>query len=135
MYRSTYCWPRSCLEVSGQLHAPAFLPPEKLHPIPFQWEAGSASEPVLTTWRGEESYLYRVSNSNPSIVHPVASRVTDCCSGSHGHSNTYVHTYSLTEPSPLEDSPIVQPLKNFPAFYGTRTFNTVFTRALDWSLS
>jgi hypothetical protein len=29
----------------------------------------------------------------------------------------------------------VQPLKNFPTFYGTRRFNTVFTRALHWSLS
>jgi glutamate/tyrosine decarboxylase-like PLP-dependent enzyme len=29
----------------------------------------------------------------------------------------------------------VQPLKNFPAFHGTRRFNTVFTRALHWSLS
>jgi hypothetical protein len=29
----------------------------------------------------------------------------------------------------------VQPLKNFRAFYGTRRFNTVFTRALHWSLS
>jgi hypothetical protein len=28
-----------------------------------------------------------------------------------------------------------KPLKNFPAFYGTRRFNTVFTRALHWSLS
>jgi hypothetical protein len=27
------------------------------------------------------------------------------------------------------------PLKNFPAFYGTRRFITVFTRALHWSLS
>jgi hypothetical protein len=29
----------------------------------------------------------------------------------------------------------VQLLKNFPAFYGTRRFITVFTRALYWSLS
>jgi hypothetical protein len=35
----------------------------------------------------------------------------------------------------LEEPPILQPLKNFPAFYGTRKFNTVFTRALHWSLS
>jgi hypothetical protein len=31
--------------------------------------------------------------------------------------------------------PIVQLLKNFPAFYGTQKFFTVFTRALHWSLS
>jgi hypothetical protein len=34
----------------------------------------------------------------------------------------------------LENLPIVQPLKNFPAFYGTRRFIAVFTRALHWSL-
>jgi hypothetical protein len=35
----------------------------------------------------------------------------------------------------LEKLPIVQQLKNFPAFYGTRRFITAFTRALHWSLS
>jgi hypothetical protein len=34
----------------------------------------------------------------------------------------------------LEKLPIVQLLENFPAFYGTRMFITVFTRALHWSL-
>jgi hypothetical protein len=29
----------------------------------------------------------------------------------------------------------VQPLKNFPPFYGIQRFITVFTRALCWSLS
>jgi hypothetical protein len=35
----------------------------------------------------------------------------------------------------LEKLPVVQPLKKFPAFYGTRRFSIVFTRALHWSLS
>jgi hypothetical protein len=35
----------------------------------------------------------------------------------------------------LEKPPIVQLLKNFPTFYGTRRFINVFTRALHWSLS
>jgi hypothetical protein len=35
----------------------------------------------------------------------------------------------------FEKLPIVQPLKNFPAFYGTRRFITAFTRALHRSLS
>jgi hypothetical protein len=35
----------------------------------------------------------------------------------------------------LEKLPIVQPIKNFPAFYETRSFITMFTRALHWSLS
>jgi hypothetical protein len=34
----------------------------------------------------------------------------------------------------LEEPPIVQPLKNFPTLYETPRFNTVFTRALHWSL-
>jgi hypothetical protein len=47
---------------------------------------------------------------------------------------TYLHTHSRSW-ALLEEPPIVQPLKNFPAYYGTRRFNTVFTRALHWSLS
>jgi hypothetical protein len=35
----------------------------------------------------------------------------------------------------LEKPPVAQLLKNFPAFYGTRKFITVFTRALHLSLS
>jgi hypothetical protein len=35
----------------------------------------------------------------------------------------------------LEKLSIVQQLKNFPAFYGTRRLIAVFTRALHWSLS
>jgi hypothetical protein len=42
-------------------------------------------------------------------------------------------THSLMEL--LEKLPIVQLLKNFPEFYGTRWFITVFTIALHWSLS
>jgi hypothetical protein len=43
---------------------------------------------------------------------------------------TYLRSWAL-----LEELSIVQPLKNSPAFYGTRWFNTVFTKALHWSLS
>jgi hypothetical protein len=32
----------------------------------------------------------------------------------------------------LEKKSVVQLLKNFPAFYGTRRLITVFTRALHW---
>jgi hypothetical protein len=35
----------------------------------------------------------------------------------------------------LEKPPIMHQLKNFPEFYGTRRFITVFTRALHWPLS
>jgi hypothetical protein len=43
---------------------------------------------------------------------------------------TYLRSWAL-----LEEPLIGQPLKNFPEFYGTRRFITVFTRALHWSLS
>jgi hypothetical protein len=45
--------------------------------------------------------------------------------------------YSLTRSwswALFEKPPNVRLLKNFPAFYGTRRFITVFTRALHWSL-
>jgi hypothetical protein len=47
----------------------------------------------------------------------------------------YLLTYSLVELTFIEKPPVVQPLKNFLPFYGTRRFITVFTRALHWSLS
>jgi hypothetical protein len=43
---------------------------------------------------------------------------------------TYLRSWTL-----LEKLPIEQPLKNFPEFCRTPRFITVFTRALDWSLS
>jgi hypothetical protein len=41
------------LEVSGQLHVPAALPPGKETPVPIGYEAGWASETDWTTCRGE----------------------------------------------------------------------------------
>jgi hypothetical protein len=46
----------------------------------------------------------------------------------------FTHSYSWSCTF-LEKPPIVQLLKNFPAFYGTPRFTTVFTRALYSSLS
>jgi hypothetical protein len=66
------------LEVSGQLHAPAALPPGKESPVPIGFEEGQAPEPVWMMWRGEKSCPYRESNSNPLAIQPVASRHTDC---------------------------------------------------------
>jgi hypothetical protein len=43
---------------------------------------------------------------------------------------TYLRSWAL-----LEEPLIGQPLKNFPARYGTLRFNTVFTRVFHWSLS
>jgi hypothetical protein len=61
----------------GQLHAPAALPPGKEPPVPIEYEIGWTREPVWTTWRIENSWPYRDSNSEPSVVQPVASRYTD----------------------------------------------------------
>jgi hypothetical protein len=68
------------MDVSGQLHAPVALPPGKESPVPIGYEAGWAPEPVCTTWRRENSLTYRGSNSDPSVVQPVASRYTDYAS-------------------------------------------------------
>jgi hypothetical protein len=46
-----------------------------------------------------------------------------------------IDAYLLMKLTLLEKLPLVQLLKNFPAFYGTQTFITVFTRAFHWSLS
>jgi hypothetical protein len=37
IYRSTFCWPRQQLEVSGQLHVPAALPPGKEPLVTVGW--------------------------------------------------------------------------------------------------
>jgi hypothetical protein len=61
------------LEVSGQLHAPAALPPGKEPPVPIGQEVGWTSEPVkwkFLTPPGLEQ--------DSSVVQPVASRYTDC---------------------------------------------------------
>jgi hypothetical protein len=48
------------------------------------------------------------------------------------YSKTWLTSRSLAL---LEKPPVTQLLKNFPPFYKTRRFITVFTRALHWSLS
>jgi hypothetical protein len=60
--------------VSGQIHAPAALPPGKEPPVPIGYEVGWTPEPVYTTWRSENSCPHRDSNSDPSAVQPVVNR-------------------------------------------------------------
>jgi hypothetical protein len=64
--------------MSGQLHAPIALPPGKVPPVPIGLEAGWAPELIWTTWRSENFCPHQDSNSDPSVVQPVASRYTDC---------------------------------------------------------
>jgi hypothetical protein len=49
--------------------------------------------------------------------------------------STAWHLYYSWSWALLEEPPTVQLLNNFAAFYGTRTFITVLTRAFHWSLS
>jgi hypothetical protein len=72
-----FSWPRHLLEVICQLHTPTVLPPEEISPG-NQW-IGSWVDPRAgrTLWRRENSWPYRYSNSDPSVVQSVASRYTD----------------------------------------------------------
>jgi hypothetical protein len=55
IHKSTFAWPRDYLEMSGQLHASAALPPQKEPTVLIGYEAGWIQEPVWTTWRKENS--------------------------------------------------------------------------------
>jgi hypothetical protein len=61
MYRSIYSWPRHYLEVSGQLHAPATLPPGKGTQYALDRRLGGP--PGLELWSlsrpGRSQSLYR----------------------------------------------------------------------------
>jgi hypothetical protein len=63
------------MEVSGQLHAPAALPPGKEPLVPIRYEAGWAPEPFWTRWF-KEKFSAPAGNRTP-IVQPVAQRYTD----------------------------------------------------------
>jgi hypothetical protein len=63
-------------EVSGPLHAPDALPGGKSPRYPLDRRLGGPQS--RSGRRGENSCPYRDSNSDPSVVQPVASRYTDC---------------------------------------------------------
>jgi hypothetical protein len=62
------------MEVSGQLHASAALLPEKEPPVPIEWEAGWAPDPVSTLW-SRKKWLASAGNLT-SAVQLVARRYT-----------------------------------------------------------
>jgi hypothetical protein len=51
------------MEVSGQLHAPAALPPEIESPVPIRW----TPEPVWTTWSREKCLHFYVTYRVPVL--------------------------------------------------------------------
>jgi hypothetical protein len=75
MYKSTYSRPQYLLEVSGQLHSPAALPPGKSPRYPLDRRLGGPQS-RFGQFRSENSWPYRDSNCDPS-VQPVASRYID----------------------------------------------------------
>jgi hypothetical protein len=80
-----------------------------------------------TTWQHTRPNPLYNAKSFPQLTHnfrtahSIGNRYTKC---------TYLQTWAL-----LDKPPIVLPLKNFPAIYGTRRYITVLTKALHWSLS
>jgi hypothetical protein len=64
------------MEVSGQLHAPAALPPGKEPLVRTEQEAEWAPEPFWTRWC-RKKFPRRESNPRTPIVQTVAQRYTD----------------------------------------------------------
>jgi hypothetical protein len=88
--------------------------------------ADGCSHPVVKT------HTLKTINSNQKLDCQFSVPVH--ISVSHPILYTYIFTYSWSWA--LREEPLIgHPLKNFPAFHGTRRFNTVFTRALHWYLS
>jgi hypothetical protein len=65
------------MEVSGELYAPAALPPWKEPAVPIAKEVGWVPEPVWTTWRSENPSPRQDSNSDSLVVQHLVSRYTD----------------------------------------------------------
>jgi len=61
----------AAMEVSGQLHLPATLPPVKYHLISTEQEAGRVIEPVHTLWR-KMSFPSHKLKYNSSVLQPIA---------------------------------------------------------------
>jgi hypothetical protein len=62
------------MEMSGQLHAPAALPPGKEPRYPLDRTLGG---PQSRSGRRKNSWPYRDSNSDSLVIQPVASRYTN----------------------------------------------------------
>jgi hypothetical protein len=65
---------RHYMEPSGQLQAPAALPPDKLPPLPIGYDDGWAPELVWTLWRKDKISHAR---NQTRAVQPVARHYID----------------------------------------------------------
>jgi hypothetical protein len=114
----------------------------KVIPRTYHMENTSVSIVVVQLLQLPSNRLHNtVPNSNSIVVEAcsprcciatavISSSISRSLPSNRSHSLTHTWSWAL-----LEKLPLVQPLKNFPAFYGTRRFITVFTRALHYSLS
>jgi hypothetical protein len=108
---------------------PTWSPATKPSSLPWRGHSKDAISPPLKTLK--QPYWYLSVPRTPLLLtgdlqaRETVGQMHECRWGL-----TYLRSWAL-----LEEPPIVQALNNCPAFYGTRKFNTVFTRALHWSLS
>jgi hypothetical protein len=86
-----------------------------LVPLPFFIPPTASQSPSSGTGRGRST---KWTQSHPTAIW--------------FHTGTYLIPWSWAL---FEKPPVAQLLKNFPTFYGTRRLITVFTKALQWSLS
>jgi hypothetical protein len=76
------------MEVSGQFHAPASLPPGKEPSVPTVSESGWAPETVWTLWNREKSLS--PAGSRIPAVQSVARRYTDSESWLHAYDSSFL---------------------------------------------
>jgi hypothetical protein len=69
------------MEMSGQLHDPAALPPRKEPQVPIGEKTEWATEHVWTLWRREETYPCRELEPRPlsSLLLAVATKLSRPC--------------------------------------------------------
>jgi hypothetical protein len=91
--RTTFSWPWHLLEVSGQVHTPVTLPQGKGPWCPLDTRLGGPQS--QSRQHGEHSWPYWDSNSNPSIIQPVASHYTNYAIQSHFNNISYKINLSL----------------------------------------
>jgi hypothetical protein len=74
-YSSTHSWPRHLMDVIGQLHAPAALPPGKSPWYPLDRRLGRLQS--RSGHSDEEKNSHPLPGLEPPIIQPVAQRYTD----------------------------------------------------------